>query len=292
MWIENFISFLQHEKRYSRQTLIAYHTDLSQFASFLNQQYQLKDPVSATHFMIRSFIIKLIDEKKTPQTVHRKISALKSFYKYLKKRGLLHSNPMQKIIVPKTSKRLPIFIEQQPMHTLFSHDWFTDDFPGQRDRLLLELLYNTGMRRDELINIRLHDVNPHQKLLKVLGKGNKERLIPYGDLLQQVIHKYLQLRESIGADNDYLLLTDKGKKLYPKLVYNKVKHYLSLVTTVKKKSPHVLRHTFATHMTNEGAPLTAIKELLGHSSLAATQIYTHNHIEKLKEIYKKSHPKA
>jgi integrase/recombinase XerC len=292
MFIENFLSFLQHEKRYSDKTLVANRTDLIQFTDFLQLQYQVQNPAEANHFMVRSFIIQLIDEGVTPRSVNRKISALKSFYKFLKKRALIQINPMQKVIAPKTSKRLPVYVEQQPMQNLLQHDWFTDDFSGQRDRLIIELFYNTGIRREELINIQLHDVNLSQKLLKVLGKGNKERLIPFGEQLAALIRHYITYRNEMAADNTYLLLSDKGKKMYPKLVYNKVKHYLSLITTLDKKSPHVLRHTFATHLTNEGANLNAIKELLGHSSLAATQVYTHNNIQKLKDIYKKTHPKA
>jgi integrase/recombinase XerC len=292
MLSENFLSFLQHEKRYSDKTLIAYRTDLIQFTDFLQLQYQIENPVGANHFMVRSFIIKLIDEGVTPRSVNRKISTLKSFYKFLKKRALIEINPMQKVIAPKTSKRLPVYVEQQSMQNLLRHDWFADDFSGQRDRLIIELFYNTGIRRDELINIKLSDVNLSQKLLKVLGKGNKERLIPFDEKLAEIIRTYLLLRKEMTEENIYLLLSDKGAKMNPKLVYNKVKHYLSLITTLDKKSPHVLRHTFATHLTNEGANLNAIKELLGHSSLAATQVYTHNNIQKLKDIYKKSHPKA
>jgi len=293
MNIESFLSFLQHEKRYSSKTLIAYQTDLIQFTDFLQTQYQTANAAEANHFMVRAFIINLIEQGVTPRSVNRKISALKSFYKFLKKRELVTVNPMQKVISPKTSKRLPEYIEQKPMQLLLGHDLFTYDFAGQRDKLIIELFYNTGIRRDELIHLKISDVNLPQKMLKVLGKGNKERLIPFDNKLAEIIKQYLELRKEVAAtETPYLLLSDKGVKLYPKLVYNKVKHYLSMVTTADKRSPHVLRHTFATHLTNEGADLNAIKELLGHTSLAATQVYTHNNIQKLKDIYKKSHPKA
>jgi integrase/recombinase XerC len=293
MNIESFLSFLQHEKRYSSKTLIAYQTDLIQFTDFLQIQYHTDNPTGATHFMVRAFIINLIEQGVTPRSVNRKISALKSFYKFLKKRELVSVNPMQKVISPKTSKRLPEYIEQKPMQLLLGHDLFTYDFAGQRDKLIIELFYNTGIRRDELIHLKISDINLSQKTLKVLGKGNKERIIPFDQKLADIIKHYTELRKEVATtETPYLLLSDRGEKLYPKLVYNKVKHYLSMVTTADKRSPHVLRHTFATHLTNEGADLNAIKELLGHTSLAATQVYTHNNIQKLKDIYKKSHPKA
>lgn len=292
MCIDSFLSYLQHEKRYSDKTLIAYRTDLNQFAEYLKSQYQVQHPSEATHFMARSFIVYLIDKGVTPRSVNRKISALKSYYKFLTRRSLITANPMQKVIFPKTSRRLPEYVEQQAMQNLLKHDWFTSDFYGQRDRLIIELLYNTGIRREELINIKTHDVNLNQNLLKITGKGNKQRLVPFTEQLSALIRHYITLKNETGQNNDYLLTTDKGEKMYPKFVYNKVKHYLSLVTTLDKKSPHVLRHTFATHLTNEGANLNAIKELLGHSTLAATQVYTHNNIQKLKDIYKKTHPKA
>jgi integrase/recombinase XerC len=293
MNFESFLSYLQHEKRYSPKTLIAYETDLIQFSDFLQLQYQTTKPEDVTHFMVRAFIIELIDKGVTPRSVNRKISTLKSFYKFLKKRELVTNNPMQKVISPKTSKRLPEYIEQKPMQTLLGHDLFTFDFPGQRDKLIIELFYNTGIRRDELINLKISDVNLGQQTLKVLGKGNKERIIPFNQKLAEIIKNYLELRKEMATNEiPYLLLTDKGVKMYDRFVYSKVKHYLSIVTTADKRSPHVLRHTFATHLTNQGADLNAIKELLGHTSLAATQVYTHNNIQKLKDIYKKSHPKA
>jgi integrase/recombinase XerC len=294
MFIENFLSFLQYEKRYSENTLVAYKTDLIQFTDFLKLQYQIQNPSEASHLFIRSFIINLIEQNVTPRSVNRKISTLKSFYKFLKKRNLIKINPMQKVISPKTSKKLPVYVEGGAMKNLLSHDFFTNDFEGQRDKLIVELFYNTGIRRAELIGIKINDISLSQKTLKVLGKGNKERIIPFNQELAIIIEQYLNYRAELidNEKNNVLLLTSKGKPLNESLVYNKVKHYLSLVTTIDKKSPHVLRHTFATHLTNQGAELNAIKELLGHSSLAATQVYTHNNIQKLKDIYKLSHPKA
>ena len=293
MYIENFLSFLQYEKRYSEKTLIAYKTDLQQFIDFLQFQYQLNNPVEASHLFIRSFIITLIDKGVTPRSVNRKISTLKSFYKFLKKRQVINKNPMLKVVSPKTSKRLPVYVEGNAMQNLLGHDYFTNDFEGQRDKLIIELFYNAGIRRAELINLKEADVSISQKTLKVIGKGNKERLIPFSGELAAIIQQYIAFRNEVadGTVNN-LLLTKTGKALNETLVYKKVKHYLSLVTTLDKRSPHVLRHTFATHLTNQGAELNAVKELLGHSSLAATQIYTHNNIQKLKDIYKLSHPKA
>ena len=293
MYIENFLSFLQYEKRYSEKTLIAYKTDLLQFIDFLQFQYQLNNPVEASHLFIRSFIITLIDKGVTPRSVNRKISTLKSFYKFLKKRQLITKNPMLKVVSPKTSKRLPVYVEGNAMQNLLGHDYFTNDFEGQRDQLMIELFYNAGIRRAELINLKVADVSISQKTLKVTGKGNKERLIPFSGELAAIIEQYMVFRNEVADGSVYnLLLTKTGKALNETLVYKKVKHYLSLVTTLDKRSPHVLRHTFATHLTNQGAELNAVKELLGHSSLAATQVYTHNNIQKLKDIYKLSHPKA
>lgn len=291
MFIDSFLSYLKYEKRYSEKTLIAYQTDLQQFHTFLKDIYQIENPVEASHLFIRGFIVEQINKGIMPRSVNRKISTLKSFYKFLKKRGFTTINPMQKIISPKTSKRLPVYIEQEPMHTLLQHDFFSNDFKGQRDKLMIELFYSTGIRREELISLTLENVSLSQKTIKVLGKGNKERIIPFNEKMNSIISDYLILRNQIATVNN-LLVSDKGKKLSESFVYKKVKHYLGLVTTIEKKSPHVLRHTFATHLTNQGAELNAIKELLGHTSLAATQVYTHNNIQKLKDIYKLSHPKA
>ncbi len=292
MYIENFLSYLRFEKRYSEKTLIAYATDLRQFSEFLLKTYEIDNPVAANHLKIRSFIVDQIDQKISPRSINRKISTLKSFYKFLKRRGLTEGNPMLKVISPKTSKKLPVYVENEAMKTLLNHDFFTDDFAGHRDHLIIELFYNTGIRLAELMNIKVNDVDLAQKMLKVLGKGNKERIIPFDNQLGNIISKYIQMRNENFPENNFLIITDKGEPLYPKFVYRKVKHYLTMVTTVEKKSPHVLRHTFATHLTNQGADLNAIKELLGHSSLAATQVYTHNNIQKLKDIYKSAHPKA
>ncbi len=293
MYIENFLSFLQYEKRYSEKTLVAYKTDLIQFLDFLQVQYQISNPADAGHLFIRGFIIQLIDNGVTPRSVNRKISTLKSFYKFLVKRQLVKANPMLKVVSPKTSKRLPVYVETTAMNTLLNHDFFSDDFEGQRDRLMIELFYNAGIRRAELISLKISDISISQQTLKVTGKGNKQRIIPFSAELANIIQHYMNFRKEVAPEAvNNLLLTKNGKPLNESLVYKTVKHYLSMVTTIEKKSPHVLRHTFATHLTNQGAELNAVKELLGHNSLAATQVYTHNNIQKLKDIYKLSHPKA
>ena len=243
---------------------------------------------------IRTWLAQLKSEGISSKTINRKISSLKSFFKYQLKQGLIEVSPMSTIISPKVGKRLPQFVEKKDMDTLFDHVEFPDNWAGRTDRLLLQILYNTGIRQAELIGLKENQIDHLNNAIKVLGKGSKERIIPVSNTLMGVITTYSaeKKKQFSNADTAFLLVNEKGKKLYPKYVYNVAKKYLALVTTIDKKSPHILRHTFATHLTNNGADLNAVKELLGHSSLAATQIYTHNTIEKLKDIFKKAHPKA
>lgn len=292
--VKTFIQFLKYEKRYSQHTIISYENDLQQFQRYLQTHYELENILEAHFSFIRSWIVHMIQNKVTAKTVNRKISSLRSFYKFHKKRRTISTNPMQKIIAPKVSKRLPAFIREDKMESLLQTDHFTDDFHGQRDLLLIELLYQTGMRRAELMSLSDSDVNYSTKSIKVMGKGSKERLIPVQDSLLQLIRQYIELRDELfeAIASESLMVTDKGLPLYPKYVYNKVKGYLSMVTTNDKRSPHILRHSFATHIANRGAELNAIKSLLGHASLAATQVYTHNTIEKLKKAHKQAHPKS
>ena len=298
MQLESFLNFLRFEKRYSQHTIISYQTDLEQFSSYLDKTYKDKtsDPSigasEVSHFYIRSWMGQMVEEGMSPRSINRKISALKSFYKFLIKRGEVEKNPTLKIVSPKTSKRLPAYVEQDKMENLFSGIEFATDFPGIRDRILLELLYSTGMRRAELMNLRQTDLDFGHRYLKVLGKGNKERLIPFDHKLKDNLQAYLKDVNQLFPHTEWLIVNDKGEKMAPETVYRTVKKYLSMVTTLDKRSPHILRHSFATHLSNNGADLNAIKELLGHSSLAATQVYTHNNIEKLKDIFKQSHPKA
>ena len=292
MLLDEFLKYLRLEKRYSQHTVKAYQTDLIQFQDYLQEFYESNLQL-ATHPMVRSWLAQMLDYGIAPRSVNRKITALKSFYKFLIKEGQLKENPTLKIIPPKSSKRLPVFVEQTQMAVLLDELPFEEGFNGVRDKLIIELFYSTGIRQSELINIRLKDVSLSGKTIKVLGKRNKERLIPFTMELCKKLEAYIKSRAELSIkDTSYLLLTKKGKKLYPSLVYKQVNHYLSQVTSLDKKSPHVLRHTFATHMLNNGADLNAIKELLGHASLSATQVYTHNTIDKLKLVYNQAHPRA
>lgn len=286
---DSFLEYLQYEKRFSAHTVLAYSTDLDQFYSYLKDAYSVDQLSQIEHLIIRSWIVSMMDSGVSSRTVNRKITTLKTFYKFLLRRGLVMENPMLKITSPKTSKRLPVFVEKEKMDNLLDMVQF-DDENGLRDKLILELFYATGMRLSELINLKQKDVDLVANQLKVLGKRNKERIIPFGNELGKKIEEYLAAKESHSGE--FLMEGKEGKKLSEKLVYTIVKKYLSQVTTIEKRSPHVLRHTFATHMLNNGADLNAIKELLGHANLSATQIYTHNTVEKLKNIHKQAHPKA
>lgn len=286
----SFLEYLQYEKRFSNHTILAYSNDLAQFSNYLHKEYEVKELQEISHTLIRSWIVSMMDAKVSARSVNRKITTLKTFYKYLLRQQLVKENPMLKIQSPKTSKRLPVFVEKDNMDTLLDTIEFGSDFDGERNKLLVEMLYATGMRLSELINLKQTDVSLGNLQLKVLGKRNKERIIPFSNELKQQLQVYLEHPEV--KNKEYLFITKTGKKMYEKFVYRVVNKYLSLVTSIQKKSPHVLRHTFATHMLNNGADLNAIKELLGHANLSATQVYTHNTVEKLKKVHKQAHPKA
>lgn len=257
----------------------------------MRDSYEVFDLMAASHQMVRSWVVCLMESGNTSRTVNRKLSSLKSFYKYLVRQGKIEVNPMTKIVSPKMSKRLPEFIEKSKMELLFIEGAYEDDFSSCRDRLIIELLYGTGIRLSELIGLKHADTS--EDSIKVTGKRNKERVIPVSYSITELINKYKGFKGGLEVPNEeYLLVTDSGNKLYEKFVYRKVNRYLGNVTTARKKSPHVLRHTFATHMLNNGADLNAIKELLGHANLSATQVYTHNTIEKLKSVYTQAHPRA
>ncbi len=289
---ERFLAYIKFEKRYSSNTVTAYQTDLDQFFGYLQQQYNISDISLVNPPIIRSWLVYLMEGRTGARSVNRKLSALKSFYKFLLREGVLAENPMRKIISPKVPKRLPAFIDKDKMEVLLDHVEFGEGYPGMRDRMIVEMFYSTGMRLTELVNLKETDIDFHHDTLKVLGKRNKERLIPFSRKFESMLIAYMEeKRKNFGVSID-LFLTDKGKKIYTKMVYRIVTRYLGEVTTMEKKSPHVLRHTFATHLLNNGAELNAVKELLGHASLAATQVYTHNTIDKLKRIYKQAHPKA
>jgi integrase/recombinase XerC len=292
--IRSFIQYLQFEKRYSRHTIISYQTDLEQFFDFLTRQFETEDLKQITAAFVRSWLAGMRSEKVTPKSLNRKISSLKSFFKYHLKIGDIEQSPMTTIVAPKVGKRLPSFVAEKDMETLNQHVEYPDTWKGRTDKLLVELFYATGMRLSELIQLSDRQIDVANAQVKVLGKGNKERIIPLSvELVSQLVN-YIRSKSNMAFESNCgnLFVNEKGKKLYPKYVYNVVTTNLSLVTTLQKKSPHILRHTFATHLTNNGADLNAVKELLGHTSLAATQVYTHNTIDKLKDIYKKAHPKA
>ncbi len=289
---ETFLKYLSAEKRYSQHTIQAYRNDLEQLKSYLLLEFELDNLAQVKHHHLRAWIVSLTESEITPRSINRKIATLKSLYKFLLAREYTETNPADKLRPLKTEKTLPSFVKEPDIKLLLDSIQFDHDFDGMRDKLLLELFYATGCRLSELINLKEADVNFYEKSLKVLGKRNKERILPVGNTLIQLIETYKTVKNEAGLTSTYLLVTEKGKPLYPMFVYRRVKGYLSQVTTLSKKSPHVLRHTFATHLLNQGADLNAVKDLLGHTSLAATQVYTHNSIDKLKAAFDQAHPKA
>ena len=290
--IEEFLKYLQAELRYAEHTIKAYKNDLNQFHAFC--QDSDREGVDLHFRTIRSCVVFLMDAGYSSRTVHRKLTSLSTYCKYLIREGHLESNPMDKVLKPKLNKRVPAFVEEAKMDLMLNEFDFGEDFTGIRNRLILDLLYQTGMRRSELIGLKTGSINREEKSLKVKGKRDKERIIPLNVELVRAVEDYMVLRNQVLTDNseDHLIVTKKGGPAYDKLIYRIVEKYLAMVTTLDKKSPHVLRHTFATHMLNRGADLNAIKELLGHASLSATQVYTHNTYKKLKSIYNQAHPRA
>jgi integrase/recombinase XerC len=292
--IQSFLDYLKYQKRYSSYTIRAYHDDLVQFVGFLESQFGELLLGAIGHNHVRTWLASIRERNITAKTINRKISSLKSFFKYMVKSGVLEQTPMTRVLSPKISKRLPDFIMESDADKLMGSLKNSEDWKGLNTKMLISLFYTTGMRLSELVNLKESQVDFGKKQVKVLGKGNKERIIPIGQEALIMIKEYIQFKKKeFESTDNALLVTEKGKKMYPKYPYLLVRSFLSSeVKTLNKKSPHVLRHSFATHLSNNGADLNAIKELLGHSSLAATQVYTHNTIEKLKNVYKKSHPKA
>ena len=291
---QGFIDYVRFERRYAANTVRSYRDDLEQFFNYLKGVFGELQPADISSAYVRSWLASLKDQKLSSRTITRKISTLQSYFKYMLKMEMITQTPMSNIHVPKISKRLPVFVESGDLKQLFSNIEFPDDWQGKTDRLIISIFYQTGLRLSELINLREDKIDFGNRTIKVLGKGNKERIIPIHSSLMKEIRDYLKEKNAKidQADRQFLLINERGKKLYPKYAYLSVRKYLAMVTTVDKKSPHVLRHSFATHLMNGGADLNSVKELLGHSSLAATQVYTHNTIEKLKEVYQKAHPKA
>ncbi|MCB0634866.1 MAG: tyrosine-type recombinase/integrase [Saprospiraceae bacterium] len=294
MTINKFVRYIQYEKRFSTHTVLAYQQDLEQLSFYLQCDYDLNEISQAQAIHIRSWMVQLIEEGYHVNSVRRKLSTLKAFFKYLQKYHGLEHNPMRKVVVPKSGKRLPATLGAAEFNDLLDRLTFPEGYSGYRDKMILELLYGTGIRRAELIGLRLGSIDWGGALLKVHGKRDKERLVPLSAHLIKLLQQYIEVRTAeFGTGvSDRLFLTGRGKPLYPKLVYNTVKRYLSYITTNEQRGPHVLRHSFATHLSENGADLNAIKTLLGHSNLAATQIYTHNSIERLKKIYQQAHPKG
>lgn len=295
--MELFFDYLRFERRFSPHTLVSYQTDLRQFAEYLHTTYELEKPAQADHTLIRSWIVTLMEQQRDPRTVNRKIACLRSYYKFLLRTGVISKNPMLRISSPKVGKKLPDFLPEDSLNGLLNSFEFPDTFVGVRDQLVLELLYGTGIRLSELLGIRHDDLSLPARTVRVTGKGNKQRVVPLNPTLLQVLERYIALKQHEFGSGDnargVLLVTNKQEPLYEKFVYRTVKHYLGQITTASSQQhPHVLRHSFATHLLGKGADLNAIKELLGHANLAATQVYTHLSIDKLKAVFEKAHPKA
>jgi integrase/recombinase XerC len=291
MSVHQFIRYLQTEKRSSAHTLLAYRNDLTTFSTFLEETFAIPSPAKANMEMIRSWIVHLMDQNLSPSSINRKISALKAYYRFLLKSGMIAVNPVQNIHSLKKGKPLPVFVDEDKMQALLNKVYVGDDFGTKRNRMVVLLLYGTGMRLNELLLLKTSDINFEENRLKVTGKRNKERIIPFSEELATEMKHYLQAKEAITTDTNRFIITDKGTKAYPKLIY-RIVHQALQGYMPDRKSPHILRHTFATHLLNHGASLNAIKELLGHADLTATQIYTHTSIEQLKSIYSQAHPRA
>lgn len=292
--IDSFLKHLQYEKRASPNTVLAYQNDLHQFNQFLRQSASHPEVPFADYGVVRSWIVHLVESGIEAPSVNRKIACLRTFYKFLLRQEVITKDPMMKIKVLKTKKKLPGFVKEGDMVNLLDNQTFDESFEGCRDKLILELFYGTGIRLSELIYLKEKSIDIRNRTIKVLGKRNKERVIPFLSSLVLILEKYraIRNREVELKEHGNFFVTANGESCYPMMIYRTVKKYLDQFTSVEKRSPHVLRHTYATHLLNKGAELNAVKDLLGHSSLAATQVYTHNSMEKLKKVFEQAHPKA
>ena len=290
---ESFINYLKYEKRCSSHTLVAYQNDLDQFMQFCAEMIGGFDLNKVDNKLMRAWVVQMMELRMTPRSVNRKISTLKAFFKYLMKMDMIEKSPVVQVPLPKIRKKLPFFVEENSLNHLLDDGFFDQTFGGIRDKLIITLLYGTGIRRSELLGLEEKDVDLNANQIKVTGKRNKQRIIPFPASIQPLIRQYRELKEiTFGITSGSMILTDKGEPAYEKMIYRVVNSYLAKVTSLEKKSPHVLRHTYATHLLNKGADLNAVKELLGHSSLSATEIYTHTTFEKLHNIYQQAHPRG
>jgi len=292
--VDSFIKYISFEKRYSQHTVNSYQNDLNQFSQYLSSNFQILELQESTQLMVRSWILSLMDSGIAAKSVNRKIASLRSYYKFLLKRETISKDPTAKVKLLKTPKQLPNFVDESELSNFLDKTEFPNDFEGQRKKLILELFYGTGIRLSELIGLLETNVDLRQKTIKVLGKRNKERIIPVSESLCEVIINYKNLKKTSFENvySTFLIVNNSGEQSYPMMVQRIVKSYLNGLKSIDKKSPHVLRHTFATHLLNKGADLNAVKDLLGHTSLAATQVYTHNSLDKLKSVFDQAHPKA
>jgi integrase/recombinase XerC len=290
---ESFISYLKYEKRYSSHTTTAYNKDLDQFVLFCTEmvgEFNIREIDSG---VLRKWVLSLMNEGYQPQSIKRKVSSVKAFFRFLMKNEIIETNPFIDVPLPKVRKKLPYFLNESSLHHLLDDGFFPNDFEGVRDKLIITLLYGTGIRRAELLQLKDNSFDRKNKLVRVMGKRRKERIVPYPESVNLVLEQYIEIRNrEIGTSRDALLVTEKGEPVYEKLIYRTVQKYLEQVTSLEKKSPHVIRHSYATHLLNRGADLNAVKELLGHANLSATQIYTHMTFEKIQKVYKQAHPRG
>ena len=291
MSLKSFFDFLEIEKKYSSNTIEAYRNDLNVFSRFLTDEFDVNNINNTNYSFVRSWIVDLVNKGISNRSINRKITSLNSYFKFILKIGLINENPLTNHKALKTQKKIQLPFSENEMLSVLDLDNFEDNFTGARDRLIIDLFYTTGIRRIELIQLMISDVNISNKNIKVLGKRNKERIIPLIDSTINILNKYLVYREELKSDETFLFITKKGKQVYEKLIYRIINKYFDTISTKVKKSPHIIRHSFATHLLNNGADLNSVKDLLGHSSLAATQVYTNRSIDEIKKVFAKSHPR-